>query len=127
MSENEGQNDTRDEKSLNDGVNDRICEIKKNVSLSSLRWQDYRSILTLENNLASLAALTNRVNGGSNLSTRSQPEEEGRVESIKEGNDGGNSEEHQQQVTSQKVGRIETHFNDLDNVFSGGLTQDMTA
>lgn len=57
--------------------------------------------LTLEDNLASLATLPERVDGRSDLLTRCEPEQHGRVQAVKVGDEGSGCEDEQKDYSGQ--------------------------
>jgi hypothetical protein len=49
------------------------------------------------------------------------------VKSIEAGNQGRNRQNHQDQMASDEVGRVQSHLDDLDDEFSSRLTKNMRA
>ena len=81
--------------------------------------------LTLDDNLPSLTSLSERVDWRSDLSTGSKPEQHRCMKSIEARNQRRNGQDHQNQMAGDEVGRVQSHFDNLDDEFSSGLTENV--
>jgi hypothetical protein len=95
--------------------------------VSVVSWSSCGAVLTLEHNLAALAALAQRVDRRADLLAGREPEQHGRVEPVEEGDEHREGEEKEEQVAGDEVRGVQAHLDRLDNEFTSGLAERVRA